>query len=99
MYGIVVERAPADALGEVVRPVLLAGKAVIVLSAGALLSHPELIELAFRKLGRIIIPSGALLGLDAVGATAEGQLYSVKMVTRKPIAGLLAAPYTGSRKS
>jgi aspartate dehydrogenase len=34
-----------------------------------------------------------LLGLDAVGAAAEGQIYSVKMITRKPIVGLLGAPY------
>jgi len=90
---IIVECAPAAVLGEVVRPVLLAGKTVIVLSAGALLSHPDLVELASRKSGRIIVPSGALLGLDAVGAAAEGQIHSVKMVTRKPIAGLLGAPY------
>jgi aspartate dehydrogenase len=90
---IVVECAPAAVLENVVRPVLLAGKTVIVLSVGALLSHPDLIELADRKSGRIIIPTGALMGLDAVGAAAEGIIYSVKMITRKPIAGLIGAPY------
>lgn len=90
---IIVECAPAAVFEKIVRPVLLAGKTVIVLSAGALLSHPDLIDLAYGKTGRIIIPTGALLGLDAVGAAAEGQIYSVKMVTRKPIAGLIGAPY------
>jgi aspartate dehydrogenase len=90
---IVVECAPAAILDKIVRPVLLSGKTAIVLSAAALLSHPELIELASSKSGRIIIPTGALLGLDAVGAAAEGQIYSVKMITRKPIVGLLGAPY------
>jgi aspartate dehydrogenase len=90
---IVVECAPAAVLDKVVRPVLLAGKTVIVLSAGALLSHPDLIELADRKSGQIIIPTGALIGLDAVGAAAEGKISSVKMVTRKPIVGLMGAPY------
>jgi aspartate dehydrogenase len=90
---IVVECAPAAVLDKIVRPVLLAGKTAIVLSAGALLSHPELIELASSTSGRIIVPTGALLGLDAVSAAAEGQIYSVKMVTRKPITGLLGAPY------
>ena len=90
---IVVECAPAAVLENVVRPVLLASKTVIVLSVGALLSHPDLIELADRKSGRIIIPTGALIGLDAVGAAAEGIIYSVKMITRKPIAGLVGAPY------
>jgi aspartate dehydrogenase len=90
---IVVECAPASVFEKVVRPILLAGKTAIVLSAGALLSHPDLIELAGRKSGRIIIPTGALIGLDAVGAAAEGKIHSVKMVTRKPIAGLIGAPY------
>ena len=90
---IVIECAPAAILDKIVRPVLLSGKTAIVLSAAALLSHPDLIELASSKSARIIIPTGALLGLDAVGAAAEGQIYSVKMITRKPIAGLLGAPY------
>jgi aspartate dehydrogenase len=90
---IVIECAPAAVLDEVVRPVLDAGKTVMVLSVGALLGHPELVERAGGGSGRIIVPTGALLGLDAVGAAAEGQIQSVTMVTRKPIAGLAGAPY------
>jgi aspartate dehydrogenase len=89
----VIECAPAAVFDDVVRPVLLAGKKVIVLSVGALLSNPDLIELARAQGGQIIVPTGALLGLDAVCATAEGKIESVTMMTRKPIAGLLGAPY------
>ncbi len=39
------------------------------------------------------MPTGALLGLDAVRAAAEGGIRSVRMVTRKPPAGLEEAPY------
>jgi aspartate dehydrogenase len=39
------------------------------------------------------VPTGALLGLDAVTAAAEGTIRSVKMITRKPVKGLLGAPY------
>jgi aspartate dehydrogenase len=90
---IVIECAPAAAFDKVVRPVLTAGKKVIVLSVGALLSHPDLIDLARARGSQIIVPTGALLGLDAVCAAAEGQIQSVNMVTRKPIAGLLGAPF------
>ena len=76
-----------------VRPLLDAGKRVIALSVGAILSHPDLIDLARTRGGQIIVPTGALLGLDAVCAAAEGKIESVTMVTRKPIAGLLGAPY------
>jgi aspartate dehydrogenase len=89
----VVECAPAAVFDDVVRPLLDAGKRVIVLSVAALLSHPDLIDLARARGGQIIVPTGALLGLDAVCAAAEGKIESVAMVTRKPIAGLLGAPY------
>ena len=72
---------------------LRAGKKIMVLSVGALLSQPELIELAAEHGGQIIVPTGALLGLDAVSAAAEGKIHSVQMTTRKPIKGLLGAPY------
>jgi aspartate dehydrogenase len=90
---IVVECVPAALLEQVVTPVLRASKKVIVLSVGALLDHPDLIELARATGGRIIVPSGALLGLDAVCAAAEGKIHSVAMITRKPAAGLIGAPY------
>jgi aspartate dehydrogenase len=39
------------------------------------------------------VPTGALLGLDAVTAAAEGTIHSVRMITRKPPGGLVGAPY------
>ncbi|MGE3146350.1 MAG: aspartate dehydrogenase [Pseudorhodoplanes sp.] len=90
---IAVECAPASALEAICRPMLEAGKTVMVLSVGALLPRPELIELARQKGGTIVVPTGALLGLDAVAAAAEGEIRSVRMVTRKPPNGLQGAPY------
>src|SRR5690606_25284863 len=48
--------------------------------------------LARRSGGRIVVPSGAILGLDAVRAVAEGNVESVRLITRKPPAGLAGAP-------
>jgi aspartate dehydrogenase len=90
---IVVECAPAKVLAEITEPFLRAGKVVIVLSAGALLVNEHLIALARQCGGQIVVPTGALLGLDAVAAAAEGEIYSVRMVTRKPVRGLAGAPY------
>ena len=39
------------------------------------------------------MPTGALLGLDAVTAAVVGTIYSVRMITRKPPRGLAGAPY------
>ncbi len=90
---LAIECAPASAFERICRPMLEAGKQVMVLSAGALLPRPELIELAKARGGQIIVPTGALLGLDAVAAAAEGQIHSVRMITRKPPRGLAGAPY------
>ena len=62
-------------------------------SVGALQDNPGLINLAKETGARIIVPTGALLGLDAVRAATEGDISSVKLVTRKPPAALAGAPY------
>jgi aspartate dehydrogenase len=90
---LAIECAPASVLERICRPMLEAGKQVMVISAGALLPRPELIELAKARGGQIVVPTGALLGLDAVSAAAEGQIHSVRMITRKPPGGLAGAPY------
>lgn len=90
---LAVECAPADVFERICRPMLEAGKAVMVLSCGALLARPALIALAKERGGQIIVPTGALLGLDAVTAAAEGRIHSVRMTTRKPPRGLEGAPY------
>ena len=53
----------------------------------------HLVELARARGGQIIVPTGALLGFDAVIAAAEGTISSVQITTRKPPAGLAGAPY------
>lgn len=90
---IVVECAPAELLPEIAEPVLRAAKKLVVLSVGALLSNPELIETAIQHGGSILVPTGALIGLDAVTAAAEGKIHSVRMTTRKPLNGLVGAPF------
>ena len=90
---LVVECAPAVILDQICRPMLTAGKQVMVLSASALLPRPDLVDLARAHGGQIIVPTGALIGFDAVSAAAEGTINSVQMVTRKPPGGLAGAPY------
>jgi aspartate dehydrogenase len=90
---LVIECAPAKLLNSIVAPFVSRGKTALVLSASALLEHPELIEIAKQNGGQIIVPTGALIGLDAVTAAAEGKIHSVRMVTRKPVKGLIGAPY------
>jgi aspartate dehydrogenase len=90
---IVVECAPAALLREIAEPALAHGRMVMLLSCGALLDNFDLVDLARRDGGRILVPTGALLGLDAVVAAAEGSISRVHMITRKPPQGLAGAPY------
>jgi aspartate dehydrogenase len=90
---VAVECAPAAMLEQICRPMLEAGKKVIVISAAGLIRNHELIELAEVRGGQIIVATGALIGLDAVTAAAEGKIRSVRLTTRKPPASLAGAPY------
>ena len=90
---IVVECAPTAAFESIAVPVLKAGKILVTVSAAAILRHPEVIDLAKANRGRIILATGALLGLDAVRAAAETEIHSVTMVTRKPPKTLAGSPH------
>ena len=90
---IVIECAPAKNFADIAEPAIEAGRTLIALSAGALLSRGNLIEAAEISGAQIIVPTGALIGLDAVRAMAQGDIDSVTLVTRKPPKGLIGAPY------
>lgn len=94
---IVVECLPPAQFRAIAEPAIAAGRVFMPLSAGALLEHGDLVERARQAGARIIVPTGALLGLDAVRAAAEGVIRSVKMTTRKPPRGLAGAPYLAER--
>lgn len=89
---VVIECLPPKSFADVARPAIEKGRIFMPLSVGALIDHMDLVELARATGARIVVPTGALLGLDAVRATAEGRIASVTMVTRKPPAGLAGAP-------
>ena len=95
---IVIECAPSSLLASIAEPFLAAGKTAIILSAGALLTNDGLFETARKNGGQIVVPTGALIGLDAVTAAAEGKIQSVRMITRKPVRGLHGAPFLTERK-
>lgn len=90
---IVVEGLPAAVFDDVADPAIDRGRIFVPTSVGQLLPRPGLIERAKATGARIVAPTGALLGLDAVRAAAEGTIHSVTMVTRKPPNGLAGAPH------
>ena len=95
---VVVECAPASVFNQVAEPVIRMGKTLIPVSVGGLLENWYLVELARTTGARINVPSGAVLGLDAVRAAGLGNIKQVTIVTRKPPAGLVGAPYIEKQK-
>jgi aspartate dehydrogenase len=90
---VVVECIPAAHFRAIAEATVGHGKLFMPLSVGQMLDNMHLVELAQKTGARIIVPTGALLGLDAVRACAEEEVYSAKIVTRKPPAGLKGAPH------
>ena len=94
---VVVEALPPGLFRAVAEPAVAAGRIFMPLSVGQLLNHWDLVGRARESGARILVPTGALIGLDAVRAAAEGEIRSVRMVTRKPPQGLDGAPYLRER--
>ncbi|MGE0702043.1 MAG: aspartate dehydrogenase [Hyphomicrobiaceae bacterium] len=90
---VVLESVPARHFAEIAEPAVARGRILMPLSVGQLLGHMHLVERARETGARILVPTGALLGLDAVRAVAEGTVASVRIVTRKPPRGLAGAPH------
>lgn len=95
---VVIETLPPQLFLDLAVPTIEAGKTLVVLSASQLLGQQALIDRAAETGATIAIPSGAILGLDAIKGVAEGDITSVVIETRKPVAGLVKAPYVQDQK-
>lgn len=90
---LVIEAAGGKTVAELAEKAFAAGKDLMVISVGALLDHPEIIERARRSGRRLFIPSGAIAGLDGIKSASVGAIDHVTITTRKPPGGLEGAPY------
>jgi aspartate dehydrogenase len=94
---VIVEGLPPALFRDLAAHAIEQARILMPLSVGQLLEHWDLVERARRTGARILVPTGALIGLDAVRAAAEGTIHSVTMITRKPPNGLEGAPYLRER--
>jgi aspartate dehydrogenase len=95
---VVVEASTQAHLQEIAPRALGAGRDLVVLSCGALLGHADWVALAEANGCRILVPSGAIGGLDAVKGGAVGPITSVTMESRKAPAGWAGAPWVVQQK-
>jgi len=65
---------------------------VMVMSVGKILSSPNLFRLAQQRHRQILIPSGAIAGIDAFKAIRSSKISKITLTTRKPLSGFRNHP-------
>ena len=85
---MIIEAAGGAVVPSLAEQVFAAGKDLMVISVGALLDHPEVIDKARRTGCRLYVPSGAIAGLDGIKSAVVGAITHVTHTTRKPPVGL-----------
>ncbi|MFQ6028329.1 MAG: aspartate dehydrogenase [Dehalococcoidia bacterium] len=94
---LLVETAGHHVVCDLAREAFAAGKDLMVISIGAILEHPEIIEESRRTGCRLIAPSGAIAGLDGIKSACSGRVDRVEMTSRKAPQALEGAPYLVER--
>ncbi len=95
---LMVEAVNAPDTRTIVRRALLAKKDVLVMSVGKFLDGGSIIKMAYKQGARLLIPSGAVAGIDAVKAAALGKIERITLTTRKPVYGFNDNAYVQKRR-
>ena len=90
---LVIEAAGKAAAPVIARAAFAGGADVMLMSVSALLLEPSLLDEARNAGRKVLVPTGAIAGLDAVRAAAIAGLDEVTLTTTKPPKGLQGAPY------
>ena len=71
---LIVEAAGGDVVPDLARKTFESGKDLMVISIGALIDYPDIIELAKKYGCKLYAPSGAIAGLDGIKSASIGTL-------------------------
>jgi aspartate dehydrogenase len=95
---LVVEAVNAPDTHQLVRQALLAKKDVLVMSVGKFIEGESIFKLAQKQGVRVIIPSGAIAGIDAIKAASLQRIDRVTLTSRKPVYGFADNAYVQERR-
>jgi len=90
---IIIECLPPKVVPELAIKTIKAQKTLILISSCALLIYPEILDTHKSIHSRIIVPSGALTGLDGVKALKKLGIKNSKIASNKKPSGFVGAPY------
>ena len=94
---LIVEAANGDVVPDLARKTFESGKDLMVISIGALIDYPDIIDLVKKYGCKLYAPSGAIAGLDGIKSASIGRIDTVTMITRKPLMALEGSPYLVER--
>jgi len=63
------------------------GKIVFIISTGVFVKYPAILEKA-RSFKKVIVPSGAICGIDGISSLSLSKIKSLKLITSKPPSSL-----------
>ena len=95
---LVVEAVNAPDTQQLVKQAILAKKDVLLMSVGKFINGESIFKLAQKHGVRLLIPSGAIAGIDAIKAAALGKITHVTLTTRKPVYGFVDNAYVQARR-
>jgi aspartate dehydrogenase len=95
---IVVEAVNAPDTYQLIRQALLAKKDVLVMSVGKLFEGESILKLAQKQDCQLLIPSGAIAGIDAIKAAKLGKIHHITLTSRKPVYGFADNAYVQQRR-
>ncbi|MBD3380416.1 MAG: DUF108 domain-containing protein [Candidatus Omnitrophica bacterium] len=90
---LIVEAAGAEAVPDLLKAAISSGKDAMVMSVGGILGSESLLDEAESKGVRVLLPTGAIAGIDAVKAAKIAGIEEVSLTTRKPPASLKGCEY------
>ncbi|MCR4336203.1 MAG: DUF108 domain-containing protein [Candidatus Omnitrophica bacterium] len=94
---LLVEAVNAKETALLIQRALQSKKHVLAMSVGKLLNGEKLFRLAAQKGCFLLIPSGAIAGIDAVKAASLVNIHKITLTTRKPISGFSQVSYLKDR--
>ena len=71
---LIIEAAGGSVVPSLAEEVFAAGKDLMVISAGALLDYPEIMQRSRQTGCRLYVPSGAIAGLDGIKSACVGAI-------------------------
>lgn len=94
----VVEAIASSKTTDIIESVIRAKKSILIMSVGKVLSIPHIFKLAERNQTMVLIPSGAIGGLDVIKAINPKDISKITLTTRKPPSSLEQSDYLTKKR-